>query len=518
MFGHPHHFRSPSGGPRQQPPPLQHPYPQPLNPNFSLQNQNQNQNPTNSSYIFPPNPAFPSHPALNPYPAFPTQNPNFTPQQLPNSSFRPQALPENPRPNVDSQQLSNSAFPPQSLSENPNVGPLQRPSNSAFWPKEMLERIDGSVEEARAELVAAGRSVSAWKVLESALLMLKVDAWSSLMLPMYQVPSLHRLMLTEGRINAYIHCFVGVRKITSLYDLELAICKNENIQQFEELGLGPLLRHPLVLHYFQVSSDTTEVFKITSEEIVFLLIGFLTHKREVTDDSVEEFLDFIVKRRSVVSKEKLGIRICSLGVHVSYILEAKKLERAALRKSKKELRTWRSRKKPPIFSTLKKRLDKHFCAISQQAELFSVVHKDFCVKQIALFLRAQSMEVIGIIHMKKMTKIMMMLQAVRKHVRSSLWLRYFGACFSLYNTHYKKSKTIMSMFYSYPLIGLLNVAVSSIKFGMWDSMYDTIQSFGQHGLTNTCTDKCSEYLSTDVEPNIKDALRVSTEHILSITE
>lgn len=124
------------------------------------------------------------------------------------------------------------------------------------------------------------------------------------------------------QINAYIHCFVGVRKITSLYDLELAICKNENIQQFEELGLGPLLLHPLVLHYFQVSSDTTEVFKITSEEIVFLLIGFQTHKREVTDDSVEEFLDFIVKRRSVASKEMLGIRICSLGYvsHFSLLL------------------------------------------------------------------------------------------------------------------------------------------------------------------------------------------------------
>ncbi|CAL2227485.1 unnamed protein product [Prunus armeniaca] len=624
MFGHPHHFRSPSGGPRQQPPPLQHPFPQPLNPNFSLQNQNQN--PTNSSYILPPNPAFPSHPVLNPYPAFPTQNPNFTPQKLPNSSFRPQTLPENPRLNVDPQQLSNSAFSPQSLSDNPNVGPLQHPSNSAFWPKEMLERIDGAAEKARAELVAAGRSVSAWKVLESALLMLKVDAWSSLMLPMHQVPSLHRLMLTEGRINSYIHCFVGVRKITSLYDLELAICKNENIQQFEELGLGPLLLHPLVLHYFQVSSDTTEVFKITSEEIVFLLIGFQTHKREVTDDSVEEFLDFIVKRRSVASKEKLGIRICSLGVHVSYILEAKKLERAALRKSKKELRPWRSRKKPPIFSTLKKRLDKHFCAISQQAELFSVVHKDFCVKQdrfvpsspkhggnrdysheeddknnddvtgsqvnfssqsAKISERASSCTNLSAIEercwlesthispvsespkhnegngsVKKKRKYGNLSSPISVPIKlrksdkvdqdvlptkngcgteefsdvhiidlsiTDTLLRMFvttwkEACqeqpvakvlwsmLRSYNTHYKKSKTIMSMFYSYPLIGLLNVAVSSIKFGMWDSMYDTFQSTGQHGLTNTCTHKCSEYLSTDVEPSIKDAVRVSTEH------
>lgn len=120
-------------------------------------------------------------------------------------------------------------------------------------------------------------------------------------------------------MHAFIECFVGVQKITSLYDLELAICKNENIDKFEELGLGPLVRHPLVLHYFPVGSDTTEVHKITSEEIVYLLIGFMSHKREVTDDCIEEFLDFIAQRRPVASKEKLGIRICSLG-YASYFL------------------------------------------------------------------------------------------------------------------------------------------------------------------------------------------------------
>lgn len=60
--------------------------------------------------------------------------------------------------------------------------------------------------------------------------------------------------------------------------------------------------------------------------------------------------------------------------------------------------------------------------------------------------------------------------------------------------------------------------VSSIKCGMWDSMYDTSQSIGQHELSRTSTDKYSEYLNTDVEPNIKDAPPVITEHVTQHTQ
>lgn len=99
-----------------------------------------------------------------------------------------------------------------------------------------------------------------------------------------------------------------------MYDLEVAICKNEAIGKFEELELGPFLRHPLVQHYFSVNSDTTEVFKITSEEIITLLSRFIDKcKNKDYKVEVDEFLDFISKKRSVSDKEKLGIRIQSLG-------------------------------------------------------------------------------------------------------------------------------------------------------------------------------------------------------------
>ena len=97
----------------------------------------------------------------------------------------------------------------------------------------------------------------------------------------------------------------------------MAICKNEGVEQFEELELGPLVRHPLVVHYFSVSSDVTEVFKITTEEIISCFCEFMdTHKGKEID--VKEFLDFIAKKRSVTSREKLSVRIQSLGYVVLF--------------------------------------------------------------------------------------------------------------------------------------------------------------------------------------------------------
>ncbi|KAF3443747.1 hypothetical protein FNV43_RR13437 [Rhamnella rubrinervis] len=77
---------------------------------------------------------------------------------------------------------------------------------------------------------------------------------------MLQISSLHSLIVIKGKINAFIQCFFAVRRITSLHDLEVAICNNEAIRMFEELELGPILQHPLVQHYFSVNTDRTEVF------------------------------------------------------------------------------------------------------------------------------------------------------------------------------------------------------------------------------------------------------------------
>lgn len=107
---------------------------------------------------------------------------------------------------------------------------------------------------------------------------------------------------------------MGVRRITTLYELEEAICKYEGVDEFKELRLGPFLRHPLVLHYFSVDSEVTEVFKIKGEDIISFLSEFMgvdahSNKKIV----VEKFLEFISRKLSVKKWEMLGIRVQKLG-------------------------------------------------------------------------------------------------------------------------------------------------------------------------------------------------------------
>ncbi|XP_050285644.1 protein NO VEIN-like isoform X2 [Quercus robur] len=242
-----------------------------------------------------------------------------------------------------------------------------------------MEKVDRAVTNARRNIIAAGESVTAWKVSQDALLILNLDSWSSLGFPMQEVPSLHRLMLTEGKINAFIHCFVGVQRITSLYDLEVAICKNEGVDSFEELELGPLVRHPLALHYFSLKPDATEVFKITGEEVISFLWKFVYRTKKKNNNvqaeefldrkkknksyyidniQVEEFLDFIAKRRSVASKEELCLRIQNLGMHISAVRKAMNAQTTILKR--------------PADAT----------SISQRIESISSAQKDFRGKRI----------------------------------------------------------------------------------------------------------------------------------------
>ncbi|CAL9130952.1 unnamed protein product [Musa acuminata var. zebrina] len=307
------------------------------------------------------------------HPSLPPQNLNFAfpgnlqghvnpPNPFQNPSFlQPPFLPY----------LQNPFFPQPNPSPNPQA---------------LLDRVNAAATKAHRDLVAVGQSVSSWKVSQAALLALKIDSWSALGFQIQDVPSLHSLIVTEGKISAFIHCFLGARRITSLYDLEVAVCKNEGVERFEELGLGPLLRHPLVEHYFSLASDVTDIFKITTEEIIDSLKTFMEkHKKTIM---VEEFLDFLAENKLVSSKEKLCVRIQSLGLHISYIREAKKTEKATISKcfdvNKHSAPQNRKRdsSQPPNMRLQKQVLEKRFGLLSKRIQTFSSQWDDFSGKHI----------------------------------------------------------------------------------------------------------------------------------------
>ncbi|XP_059632151.1 protein NO VEIN isoform X2 [Cornus florida] len=625
MYGQPLRFR-PDGGARRAPPPAQPQVPYLPNLNF-FQNPNfYLQNPTIPSpvnqYLQNPNFSFqnPNFPIQNPNipiqnPVFPIQNPNI-PIQSPNFPIQ--------NPNIHSgKKNTKTNIPIQNRDPPRHRFPDQRIQSETPRVNESLERIERAVSKGRRDILDAGESVSAWKVSQSVLLTLRADSWESLGLQMKQepsfqmqeVPSLQRLIETEAK------------RITSLYELEVAICKSEGVKQFEELELGPLVRHPLVVHYFSLSSDVTEPFKITSKAIVSFLLEFLdTHEGEEID--VEEFLDFIAKKRSVMSREKLCVRIQSLGMHITIIRKARRLESSPIKKYIKGLKKKSDKKsgKRPLLTSQKKQLDDRFSALSQRIKSFSSVHEDFCGKHVRFF-SSSSEDDDSDDHVdeddkdekdklsdckislentnssdrlsscpypsasEEMTRLGLKLEMdenqpasgsprhnksngqsknkrksenlscsvsaphkvpkrdkvephrllnesqsdeLSRHEENDIFLfensmRVFittwkEACqeqsvaevlermLQFYKTSPQRRKKLRLMFSSYPYVGLLNLAVTSIKCGMWDSMYDTLQDFGQYGVANTLPEKCSEYVNIEVEPTEKDA-PVIAEHV-----
>nr|GLL41337.1 uncharacterized protein LOC109165196 [Ipomoea trifida] len=438
-------------------------------------------------------------------------------------------------------------------------------------PTTVVEMIDMAVLKAHREILATGEAVSAWKASQAALVMLQVDTWDSLGLQMQQVPSLHRLMLTEGKINAFIHCFVCARRITTLHDLEIAICNTEGVERFEDLELGPLVKHPLIIHYFSLSADATEVCRMTSEEIVSLLSEFMNINKQRYVE-IEELLDFIAKKKSVTAKEKLGVRIQSLGMHITLIRQASELEittvdeeitRLGCSKSSKQSKRKRkcSNIKGPVTSPQNVRKTKRIqTPFSRKDQIKSSGKKNKrLVKQESTdsidksskqskrkrkysniqtpvtspqkvrktkriqtpFSRKEQTKSSG----KKNKKL------VKQESTDTIDCSYSSDSMKMFITTWKetcqannvdevfekliqvykirKRATARKLFSAFPFVDLLHIAVTSIKNGMWDSMHDTFQSFSQLDVANTVSENCSDFISIHVESPRRKASSLS---------
>ncbi|KAH0448721.1 hypothetical protein IEQ34_022521 [Dendrobium chrysotoxum] len=224
-------------------------------------------------------------------------------------------------------QRANSNF------QNPRFYSPQFPQNGNYRNQSQhfsIEEVESAVVKAHKDLLESGENVSVWKISQSVARSLKVSSWEALGFRTVDAPTLRDLQPIEGKVNAFIHCFVHTRKMTSIYELGLDICKNEGVDKFDELRLGPLLRQPLVRAYFSVSPDAHEICEITTEGLVSHLSAFLHEKRK-EEIKLEEFLDFLVLKCSVASRGHLGVRIRSMGLFIKYIKAGRRAENAVVK-------------------------------------------------------------------------------------------------------------------------------------------------------------------------------------------
>ncbi|KAI3706216.1 hypothetical protein L6452_23812 [Arctium lappa] len=441
-------------------------------------------------------------------------------------------------------------------------------SRNAESQSQVIARIDGAAVKAHSDLLAAGESISAWRVAQSVLVILKAASFESLGFYMQNVPSLNRLMLTEAKVNSFIHCFVGVQKLTSLHDLEMALCESEGIEGFEELELGPMLKHPLVVHYFSIGCDVTEMCKITSEQIIAYL-GILLRKRKKI--VVDDLLDYIAKRTKQ-SRGNLCIRIQSLGMHISHIMRGRRSEITLLKKCSEgldvglkpdgneddaednandednnnnndvqDLGILSSQTATGLHPSAAAQVPRIWLDTEMDYSLNSshdsdpvalegkqgpvhkcctrhVIHKSLEYWNLGVKFKPEFLNdnvETGFIDGNAIDgNTWMFIKIWKDTCKKENVDEAFGQMLDFYcgpMKPKKKQKAINKMISSYPHAGLLNVAIASMKFGLWDRLSSIPQVNNKEVLANTNSKTCAVGVNTDVEPAEKNVL-VASKH------
>ncbi|XP_020258840.1 uncharacterized protein LOC109835270 [Asparagus officinalis] len=332
-----------------------------------------------------------------------------------------------------------------------------------------MERVESAAAMSQRDLATAGENVTAWKVSQATLVSLQVDSWSAVGFQLQEVPTLCQLLAIEGKINAYIHCFVGVQSITTVYDLEVAICKNEGIERFEELGMGPLSCYPLVQHYFFVGSDSVDIFKISAEDVIASLHSFLMQCKRKTV-SAEELLDFLAEQKSLPHKQKLGVRIQNLGLHVAYIRRGEQSEKTILNKSlkgfkhKMKERSFRKgQTKGQTKKKKRKRRENHDNTMNKfmrKEEMIDVKRQSDSIKEMIDFKRQSDSIIIVDGYIEDF------LTTWKEACRENSAAEVLDMMINFYMTSSteRKKRQIQMIFSTLPGSGLLNVAVTLCLF------------------------------------------------------
>jgi hypothetical protein len=76
--------------------------------------------------------------------------------------------------------------------------------------------------------------------------------------------------------------------VSTLHELEKELCAMRNVESFEQLGLGPMLKHPLVQRFFMPPPALISIPEVTTAEVITALQTYRWHHHPVLVCGKEE--------------------------------------------------------------------------------------------------------------------------------------------------------------------------------------------------------------------------------------
>ena len=112
-----------------------------------------------------------------------------------------------------------------------------------------------------------------------------------------------------------------MRSVSTLKELSQYLTNlYEGAREFEDIKIGPLVKHPLIYEYFKFPSNL-EPPNINTLKVLKYLKQFMNTRDKWRDKvDLKEFLDYLVEQTNCTEPYQLGVKIESVALMIKVIL------------------------------------------------------------------------------------------------------------------------------------------------------------------------------------------------------
>lgn len=245
--------------------------------------------------------------------------------QLPAHSVRTNSLPPGaeryPNPSVSA--AEESPFPshasfrtdvvdPQVIGQRGHTsGPRERQKKKPT-PAKIAEDISTEVEGIIEELSSKEKFLPSDAIRKVAMgLLNKATNQTGVRIQLKDIEALTKFSRLHGRIDELIKVYCLFTPVTSAHELGMALAQAEKVDSYEELKLGPLIKHPRVRDYFKPPDDIDSPPEITVHQLHFHLTKLIDKSKRGSKHSLEDYLEFMRKKQGLETIAHLCVRVQS---------------------------------------------------------------------------------------------------------------------------------------------------------------------------------------------------------------
>eukprot|EP00775_Hariotina_reticulata_P013386 gene13386-13513_t len=178
--------------------------------------------------------------------------------------------------------------------------------------------IENAVRNTQQRMHESGQPVTVAAVEQQVLRALSVAHWSELLGPQSasaQLTSMRTLEFVERNVNLSIAAYLATREVRTLSDLEAFVCPLFEVEAFNDLQLGPLVKHCLVQANFKPPSTLLEVPQVSVVDVLKAIVHvkrFVVQKGERV--KVEDIQEELMRRFNVKCFADLAVLLPRNGV------------------------------------------------------------------------------------------------------------------------------------------------------------------------------------------------------------